>query len=75
MATRKFTQRSRIREGRPNPLGATWDGLGVNFALYSRNATRVEGPSTISTPESSIVVTVYPTNEELEIARQAMTLV
>ncbi|PPT26335.1 glycogen debranching enzyme GlgX, partial [Xanthomonas arboricola] len=42
MATRKFTQRSRIREGRPNPLGATWDGLGVNFALYSRNATRVE---------------------------------
>lgn len=28
MATRKFTQRSRIREGRPNPLGATWDGLG-----------------------------------------------
>ncbi|AVQ05638.1 TPA: glycogen debranching protein GlgX [Xanthomonas vasicola pv. zeae] len=42
MATRKFTQRSRIREGRPNALGATWDGLGVNFALYSRNATRVE---------------------------------
>lgn len=42
MATRKFTQRSRIREGRPNSLGATWDGLGVNFALYSRNATRVE---------------------------------
>ena len=33
---------SRIREGRPFPLGATWDGLGVNFALFSANATKVE---------------------------------
>src|SRR3978361_782971 len=31
-----------IREGRPFPLGATWDGVGVNFALFSANATRVE---------------------------------
>ncbi|NML43987.1 glycogen debranching protein GlgX [Ramlibacter sp. G-1-2-2] len=28
--------------GEPYPLGATWDGQGVNFALYSENATRVE---------------------------------
>jgi isoamylase len=35
-------RRSRIREGRPFPLGATWDGLGVNFALFSANATKVE---------------------------------
>ena len=28
--------------GKPFPLGATWDGTGVNFALYSENATRVE---------------------------------
>ena len=28
--------------GRPLPLGATWDGEGVNFALFSRNATGVE---------------------------------
>jgi isoamylase len=34
--------RSRIREGSPGPLGATWDGLGVNFALFSANATKVE---------------------------------
>jgi glycogen operon protein len=33
---------SRLREGLPYPLGATWDGLGVNFALFSANATRVE---------------------------------
>lgn len=32
----------RVRPGRPFPLGATWDGRGVNFALYSENATRVE---------------------------------
>ena len=28
--------------GRPLPLGATWDGEGVNFALFSRHATGVE---------------------------------
>ncbi len=28
--------------GAPYPLGATWDGLGVNFALFSAHATRVE---------------------------------
>jgi len=42
MPPRKLTQRSRVREGRPFPLGATWDGLGVNFSLYSVNATKVE---------------------------------
>jgi isoamylase len=36
------TEPSRIREGLPFPLGATWDGLGVNFALFSANATKVE---------------------------------
>jgi isoamylase len=33
---------SRIREGTPFPLGATWDGIGVNFALFSGSATKVE---------------------------------
>lgn len=28
--------------GRPYPLGATWDGSGTNFALFSENATAVE---------------------------------
>ena len=28
--------------GRPYPLGATWDGAGVNFALFSENAESVE---------------------------------
>jgi glycogen operon protein len=34
--------RARLREGLPHPLGATWDGLGVNFALFSAHATKVE---------------------------------
>jgi isoamylase len=28
--------------GRSYPLGATWDGEGVNFALFSENATEVD---------------------------------
>ena len=31
-----------VLPGKPFPLGATWDGTGVNFALYSENATAVE---------------------------------
>jgi isoamylase len=32
----------RIWPGHPYPLGATWDGAGVNFAIYAENATKVE---------------------------------
>lgn len=34
--------KSRIHEGLPYPKGATWDGLGVNLALFSTHATKVE---------------------------------
>jgi isoamylase len=34
--------RARIWPGEPYPLGATWDGKGVNFALFSANAEQVE---------------------------------
>src|SRR5271156_6242788 len=34
--------KSKIAEGLPHPLGATWDGKGVNFALFSAHAERVE---------------------------------
>jgi glycogen operon protein len=33
---------SRISEGSPFPRGATWDGNGINFALFSASATKVE---------------------------------
>jgi isoamylase len=32
----------KVWPGQPYPLGATWDGSGVNFSLFSENATRVE---------------------------------
>jgi glycogen operon protein len=32
----------RIWPGRPYPLGATWNGAGVNFALFTEHATKVE---------------------------------
>jgi glycogen operon protein len=32
----------RVWPGRPYPLGATWDGGGVNFALFTENATQVD---------------------------------
>jgi isoamylase len=33
---------STVKEGLPYPQGATWDGKGTNFALFSANATKVE---------------------------------
>jgi len=49
-----------IRRGRPYPLGATWDGEGVNFALFSQNAEGVtlclfDGADT-GTPSQTIEV-------------------
>jgi isoamylase len=32
----------KILPGRPHPLGATWDGAGTNFAIYSEHAEWVE---------------------------------
>ena len=31
-----------VSAGAPHPLGATWDGRGTNFALFSASATKVE---------------------------------
>ena len=54
----------RVWPGSPHPLGATWDGGGVNFALFSEHATAVElclfdepepgmPTATVSMPEST----------------------
>jgi isoamylase len=43
--------------GVPYPLGATWDGLGVNFAVYSEHATAVQ------------VCLFEPTSPTREVAR------
>jgi isoamylase len=39
---RAFVTPSTLWRGRALPLGATWEGGGVNFALFSKNAERVE---------------------------------
>jgi len=31
-----------LEPGAPYPLGATWDGLGINFAVFSANADKIE---------------------------------
>ncbi|HEY8536926.1 MAG TPA: hypothetical protein VIL25_10770, partial [Vicinamibacterales bacterium] len=36
------TARLPIRPGEPYPLGATWDGAGTNFSIYSSIAERVD---------------------------------
>jgi glycogen operon protein len=53
----------RVWPGRPHPLGATWDGAGTNFTLFSRVAERVElclfggdGPG-YSAPETRVALT------------------
>jgi len=46
--------------GKPYPLGATWDGSGVNFALYSEHATGVE-------------LCLYDARARREAARLALT--
>jgi isoamylase len=37
-----MTTAYKISEGSPFPLGASWDGSGVNFALFSAHATAVD---------------------------------
>ncbi len=39
---RAFVTPSTLWRGRAYPLGATWDGAGVNFAVFSKHAERVE---------------------------------
>ena len=42
MIIRSFMNIKDVYPGSPFPLGATWDGKGVNFALFSENASSVE---------------------------------
>src|SRR5581483_5869541 len=40
--TRSAAPRVKVLPGSPFPLGATWDGEGTNFSLFSENADAVE---------------------------------
>ncbi|HEY4345420.1 MAG TPA: glycogen debranching protein GlgX [Parvibaculum sp.] len=49
----------RLTAGRNYPLGATWDGLGTNFAVFSANAEKIE-------------LCVFDASGRREIARHAL---
>ena len=38
----EFSRLMKVWPGKPFPLGATWDGEGTNFSLFSEHAERVE---------------------------------
>jgi len=50
----------RVWPGQPYPLGATWTGLGVNFAIFSAHATSVDlclfDSSDASAPSASVTL-------------------
>jgi glycogen operon protein len=48
-----------MHEGVPHPRGATWDGKGTNFAVFSEHATKVE-------------VCIFDENGENEVDRQEL---
>ena len=55
-------------------LGECLSFMGVKID-QGVNETRSGEPRVISTPDSKVTVLVVPTNEELAIARQALTLI
>jgi isoamylase len=56
----------RVWPGSPYPLGATWDGVGVNFAVFSEHATRVELCLFDSTESESESLTI-PLTEQTDM--------
>src|SRR5262249_28923432 len=56
----------RVWPGTPYPLGATWDGVGVNFAIFSEHATRVE-LCLFDTPEAETESLTIPLTEQTDM--------
>jgi isoamylase len=56
----------RVWPGQPYPLGATWTGLGVNFALFSARATRVE-LCLFDSPDATAPSTCVPLPEHTDM--------
>jgi isoamylase len=56
----------RVWPGQPYPLGATWTGLGVNFAIFSAHATRVE-LCLFDSPEATAASTCVPLPEHTDM--------
>ena len=56
----------RVWPGTPYPLGATWDGVGVNFAIFSEHATRVE-LCLFDSPEAESESLTIPLTEQTDM--------
>jgi glycogen operon protein len=56
----------RVWPGTPYPLGATWDGVGVNFAIFSEHATRVE-LCLFDSPEAEVETVTIPLAEHTDM--------
>jgi len=56
----------RVWPGAPYPLGATWDGGGVNFALFSEHATGVE-LCLFDSPEATVESVTIPLTEQTDM--------
>jgi isoamylase len=56
----------RVWPGVPYPLGATWDGVGVNFAIFSEHATRVE-LCLFDSPSDDVEVLTIPLPEQTDM--------
>jgi glycogen operon protein len=56
----------RVWPGEPYPLGATWDGEGVNFALFSEHAEAVE-LCLVGDPETAAEVHRIPVRERTDL--------
>ena len=54
--------------GSPHPLGATWDGQGVNFALFSANAEAVSPRARM--PDAQIAATRRGRGPAIRLSRR-----
>ena len=59
-----MSSRARMWPGKPYPLGTTWDGKGVNFALFSAHAEMVELCLFDSSGQREIERLVLPENTD-----------
>jgi glycogen operon protein len=55
----------KVWPGQPYPLGATWDGAGVNFSIFSENATGV-GLCLFTGPDGNEEVARIPMKEQTD---------
>ena len=54
----------KLAPGTPYPLGATWDGMGTNFAVFSANAEHID--LCLFDPSGRRQIAVYPLPERTD---------